>query len=61
MKVCPHEFDENFIKMHLKRENELLEKYLKFKRSEICNNQNVGVCPIENCDSYSKKLEKKYL
>ena len=58
-KGCPHEFDENFIKTHLKGEDELFEKYLKFKkRNEIYNNPNVVVCPIENCDSYAKKLEK---
>lgn len=57
-KGCPYEFDEKFIKSHLNGDNELFEKYKKFKkRNEIYKDPNLIICPIENCESYAKKEE----
>lgn len=58
LKECNDELDKNFICSQLSDDKELLEKYRKFKkRYEIYTDQNLILCPDENCDSYAKKDE----
>ena len=58
-KDCTNELDKNFISSQLNGNKNLLEKYLKFKkRYEIYTDQNLILCPNENCESYAKKDEK---
>ena len=57
-KGCNSELDENFITSKLRRDKQLLEKYLKFKkRYKIYTDQNLILCPNEFCESYAKKDE----
>ena len=55
---CKEELDNKFIGKFLKGNDELFEKYLKFKkRNEISKNPNLIPCPSENCESYAQKEE----
>ena len=53
---CKEELDVKFIGKILKENNELYEKYLKFKkRNEISKNPDLIPCPSANCESYAQK------
>lgn len=55
---CKEELDVKFIGKLLKGNNELFDKYLKFKkRNEILKNPDFIPCPSENCESYAQKEE----
>ena len=55
---CKDELDNKFIGKFLNGNNELFEKYLKFKtRNEISKNPNLIPCPSVNCESYAQKEE----
>lgn len=55
---CKEELNNDFIGKLLNGNNELYEKYLKFKkRNEIAKNPNLVPCPSENCESYAQKEE----
>ena len=60
---CPTEFDDNFIISRLDGDNNLIQKYKKFKlRNQLYNDENIKFCPIKNCDSYARKEgDNKYV
>ena len=60
---CKDIISEEFILRHLKDNNDLIEKYNKFKkRAEIINDKNKKQCPHPNCESFLQKSEKsKYV
>ena len=60
---CIYEFDEDFIISHLKGDQNLINKYKKFKlRSNLYDDPNVKFCPINNCESYARKEgDNKYV
>ena len=60
---CKDIISEEFILKHLKDNNDLIEKYNKFKkRAEIINDKNKKQCPHPNCESFLQKSEKsKYV
>ena len=60
---CPHEFDDNFIISHLAGDENLINKYKKFKlRNQLYSDENIKFCPIKDCDSYAKKEgDNKYV
>ena len=60
---CIEIISEEFILKHLTGNNELIEKYYKFKkRAEIINDKNKKQCPHPNCESFLQKSEEsKYV
>jgi len=60
---CTDIISEEFILKHLTGNNDLIEKYNKFKkRAEIINDKNKKQCPHPNCESFLQKSEKtKYV
>lgn len=53
---CPHEFDDAFIIKHLAGDEELINKYKKFKlRNKLYEDTNIKFCPIKDCESYAKR------
>ena len=60
---CNQIISEEFILNHIKDNNNLVEKYKKFKkRAEIIKDKNKKLCPKPDCDSYIKKSNKsKYV
>ena len=60
---CKEIISDDFIYKHIKDDNQLLEKYEKFKkRANILNDENKRQCPEPDCDSYLEKDGiKKYV
>ena len=60
---CNEIISEEFILKHLTGNNDLIEKYNKFKkRAEIINDKNKKQCPHPNCESFLQKSEEsKYV
>ena len=60
---CNQIISEEFILNHIKDNNNLVEKYKKFKkRAEIIKDKDKKLCPKPDCDSYLKKSNKsKYV
>jgi len=60
---CTDIISEEFILKHLTDNDNLIEKYNKFKkREEIINDKNKKQCPHPNCESFLQKSEKtKYV
>ena len=60
---CDDEITEDFIMKHISENNNLIEKYKKFKkRSEIIKDKNKKICPNPDCDSFLQKSnESKYV
>ena len=60
---CTQIISEEFILDHIKDNNNLIEKYNKFKkRAEIINDKNKKLCPKADCDSFLTKSKKsKYV
>ena len=60
---CKDIISEEFILKHLTGNDDLIEKYNKFKkRAEIINDKNKKQCPHPNCESFLQKSEKsKYV
>ena len=60
---CTYEFDEDFIISHLNGDQNLINKYKKFKlRSDLYNDPNIKFCPIKDCESYARKEgDNKYV
>ena len=60
---CNDEISEDFIMKHISENNNLIEKYKKFKkRAEIIKDKNKKICPKPDCDSFLQKSnESKYV
>ena len=60
---CNEIISEEFILKHLTGNNDLIDKYNKFKkRAEIINDKNKKQCPHPNCESFLQKSEEsKYV
>ena len=60
---CKEIISDDFIYKHIKNDNQLLEKFEKFKkRANILNDPNKRQCPEPDCDSYLEKDGiKKYV
>ena len=60
---CNEEVSEDFIMKHIFENQNLIEKYKKFKkRAEIIKDKNKKLCPKPDCDSFLLKSEKsKYV
>ena len=60
---CKEYISNEFILKQISEDNNLIEKYLKFKRrSEIIKDENKKLCPNPDCDSYLQKSENsKYV
>ena len=60
---CLEIMSDEFILKHLSEDNNLVEKYLKFKkRAEIIKDKNKKLCPNPDCDSFLQKSESsKYV
>ena len=60
---CGENIPEEFILKHLSDNNNLIEKYKKFKkRAEILQDNNKKLCPKPDCDSFLQKSNKsKYV
>ena len=60
---CQEHVSEEFIILHISVNDNLVEKYIKFKkRAEIIKDQNKKICPFPNCDSYlEKSIISKYV
>ena len=60
---CSEFVSEDFILNHIEGNDDLIEKYNKFKkRAEIINDKNKKQCPHPNCESFLQKSEKsKYV
>ena len=60
---CVDEISEDFIIKHISENQNLIEKYKKFKkRAEIIKDKNKQICPKPDCDSYLQKSnETKYV
>ena len=60
---CPHEFDDDFIISHLAGDENLINKYKKFKlRNKLYEDTNIKFCPIKDCESYAKREgDEKYV
>ena len=60
---CNEIVSEDFIMRHISENNELIEKYNKFKkRAEIIKDKNKKICPKPDCDSFLQKSQtSKYV
>jgi len=60
---CQEIMTDEFILKHLSEDNNLVEKYLKFKkRAEIIKDKNKKLCPNPDCDSFlQKSASTKYV
>ena len=60
---CDNEISEDFIIKHISENQNLMEKYKKFKkRAEIIKDKNKKLCPKPDCDSFLQKSNKsKYV
>ena len=60
---CKEIVSEDFILKHISDNNNLVEKYYRFKkRSEIIKDKNKKICPNPDCDSFLQKSnESKYV
>ena len=59
---CQDHISDEFIMKHISNNDNLVEKYIKFKkRSEIIKDKNKKLCPFPNCDSYLEKSKNKYV
>ena len=60
---CPHVFDDNFVISHLSGDQNLINKYNKFKlRNKLYEDENVKFCPNRDCESYARKEgDNKYV
>ena len=60
---CVDEISEDFIIKHISKNQNLIEKYKKFKkRAEIIKDKNKQICPKPDCDSFLQKSnESKYV
>ena len=60
---CQEHVSEEFIILHISVNDNLVEKFIKFKkRAEIIKDQNKKICPFPNCDSYlEKSIISKYV
>ena len=60
---CKENISEEFILKHISEDNNLIEKYEKFKkRIEILQDKNKKLCPNPDCDSFLQKSKKtKYV
>ena len=60
---CNENISEEFILKHISNNNDLIEKYKKFKkRVEILQDKNKKLCPNPDCDSFLEKSDKsKYV
>ena len=55
---CNEIVSEEFIVMHISENENLIDKYIKFKkRSEIINDRNKKLCPNPDCDSFLQRSE----
>ena len=56
---CKENISEEFILKHISEDNNLIEKYEKFKkRIEILQDKNKKLCPNPDCDSFFTKIKK---
>ena len=59
---CKEIITEEFILKHISDNENLIQKYKKFKkRSEIIKDKNKKLCPNPDCDSYLQKSKSKYV
>ena len=60
---CKEIVSEEFILKHISENNDLVEKYYRFKkRAEILKDKNKKICPNPDCDSFLQKSnESKYV
>ena len=58
-KDCKTILYNEFIRKKIQQDKELFDKYEKLKkRRQIMLNHNIQLCPIADCDSYAKKIDK---
>ena len=59
---CNAIISEEFIEQHISENDNLIEKYKKFrKRAEILQDKNKKLCPKPDCDSFLQKSKSKYV
>ena len=60
---CQEILSEEFIVNHISENENLMEKYIKFKkRADILQDKNKKLCPKPDCDSFLQKSElSKYV
>ena len=59
---CNDIIPEKFILQHLSENNDLIEKYYKFKkRAEILQDKNKKLCPQPNCESFLQNSKSQYV